>query len=128
MIKRNRIYYGIGVLLVMGAGLFSRRFSQLFPAFVNQYLGDSLWALMIFLIGCVFFPKQRRLVLFIGALLFCWLIEISQLYQADWINAIRATTLGSLVLGHGFLWSDMLAYTLGVGAGTLIDGQLGKRK
>ena len=55
------------------------------------------------------------------ALSFSYCIEISQLYQADWINAIRGTTLGALVLGHGFLWSDILCYTVGVGLAILID-------
>ena len=57
----------------------------------------------------------------LAALLFSYCIEISQLYQAGWINAIRGTTLGALVLGHGFLWSDMVCYTVGVGLAVLID-------
>ena len=41
------------------------------------------------------------------------MIEFSQLYQENWIIEIRNTTLGHLVLGQGFLWSDLLAYTFG---------------
>ena len=48
------------------------------------------------------------------ALVFSYLIEISQLYHAPWIDAIRSTALGGLVLGFGFLWSDILCYTVGV--------------
>ena len=47
--------------------------------------------------------------------------EISQLYQAPWLNAIRRTTLGHLVLGSTFSWLDMLAYTIGVAAGATIE-------
>ena len=36
-------------------------------------------------------------------------VEESQLYHASWIDSIRGTTLGALVLGHGFLWSDLPA-------------------
>ncbi len=57
----------------------------------------------------------------IGALSFAYLIEVSQLYQANWIVAIRNTTLGSLVLGHGFLWSDLVCYTVGIGLAFLLD-------
>ena len=49
------------------------------------------------------------------------MIEISQLYQAEWINNIRHTTLGGLILGQGFLWSDMVAYTVGVIIGALFE-------
>jgi len=47
--------------------------------------------------------------------------EISQLYQAPWLNSLRSTTVGHLVLGSGFSWVDMLAYTVGVAAGATIE-------
>ena len=53
--------------------------------------------------------------------MFCYGIEVSQLYHAEWIDSIRATTLGGLVLGYGFLWSDLVAYTIGVGVGFLFE-------
>lgn len=59
------------------------------------------------------------------ALVFSYLIEISQLYHAPWIDAIRATALGGLVLGFCFLWSDILCYTVGVLLGIIVDGLLG---
>ena len=48
------------------------------------------------------------------ALLICYCIEALQLYNAEWIIALRATLFGRYVLGQGFLWSDILAYTLGI--------------
>ena len=57
------------------------------------------------------------------ALAFSFAVEISQLYQADWINAIRHTTLGGLVLGFGFLWSDLLCYGVGVLLGVILEWQ-----
>ncbi|WP_373330910.1 ribosomal maturation YjgA family protein [Salmonirosea aquatica] len=45
--------------------------------------------------------------------LVCYCIELSQLYQADWINTLRSTRLGGLVLGFGFLWSDLVCYFVG---------------
>ncbi|MEC1172420.1 DUF2809 domain-containing protein, partial [Bacillus paralicheniformis] len=39
------------------------------------------------------------------------------LYHAPWIDAIRAVPLGGLILGYGFLCSDLLAYVLGISAG-----------
>jgi Protein of unknown function (DUF2809) len=59
-------------------------------------------------------------------LLFTYCIEISQLYQADWINAIRHTKLGGLVLGFGFLWSDLLMYSIGISLAFLLDVWLSK--
>ncbi len=47
------------------------------------------------------------------SILTCFLIEFSQLYQAEWINEIRKTRLGGLILGFGFLWSDLVSYAVG---------------
>ncbi len=48
-------------------------------------------------------------------------IELSQLYHAPWIDSIRQTTLGGLILGFGFLWSDLACYAVGVVLGVLVD-------
>ena len=47
-------------------------------------------------------------------LMLCYLIEVQQLYNAFWLIALRNTTLGHYALGQGFLWSDLVFYTLGV--------------
>ena len=41
------------------------------------------------------------------------LIETLQLWHPPFLEALRATTLGGLVLGYGFLWSDLVCYTVG---------------
>lgn len=51
---------------------------------------------------------------FMWSLMFSFGIEFSQLYQAEWINSIRATILGGLILGKGFLWIDLVRYTVGI--------------
>jgi len=120
-LNRNRFIYSLAVIIVMGAGLLSRKFSYIFPEIVNDYLGDSLWAVMIY--GMVAFIFKNRPIKWIAtcSILFCYAIEISQLYHAPWIDSIRNTRLGGLVLGFGFLWTDLLAYTLGIGFAILIE-------
>jgi hypothetical protein len=55
------------------------------------------------------------------ALAIAYLVEISQLYHAPWIDALRLTALGGLMLGFGFLWSDLACYTVGVAGGVLLE-------
>jgi len=50
-----------------------------------------------------------------------YLDEVSQLYHAPWIDSIRHTTPGHLLLGSTFSWLDMAAYTVGIGVSILID-------
>ncbi len=84
------------------------------PDWINIWIGDFIWAMMLYFACCtLFYPKSAKWCV-IATLIFCYLIEISQLYKADWLDQIRNTTLGGLALGHGFLWSDIVAYTGGI--------------
>ncbi|AXY09561.1 DUF2809 domain-containing protein [Bacillus anthracis] len=125
--KRNRLLYAMFTILVIILGLSSRKFAFALPALLNDYLGDALWALMIFIGFGFLFPKIETKKLAFISLMFCYGIEVSQLYHAEWIDSIRATTLGGLVLGYGFLWSDLVAYTIGVGIGMFCEFMLRKK-
>ncbi|QBP91127.1 DUF2809 domain-containing protein [Bacillus mycoides] len=125
--KRNRLLYVMFTIVVIILGLSSRKFAFALPDLLNDYLGDALWALMIFVGFGFLFPKIETKKLAFISLIFCYGIEISQLYHAEWIDSIRATTLGGLVLGYGFLWSDLVAYTIGVGVGMLGEFVLRKK-
>ncbi|MCC1488364.1 DUF2809 domain-containing protein [Bacillus tropicus] len=126
--KRNRLLYAMFTILVIILGHSSRKFAFALPALLNDYLGDALWALMIFIGFGFLFPKIETKKLAFISLMFCYGIEVSQLYHAEWIDSIRATTLGGLVLGYGFLWSDLVAYTIGVGVGMFCEFMLRKKK
>ncbi|MBG9814302.1 DUF2809 domain-containing protein [Priestia endophytica] len=117
-IKRNIIYIMLMIIIIF-LGIVVRKKSAYFPRIVNLYLGDILWALLIFL-GFSFLMEKKglKIVIFLS-LLFCYGIEISQLYHAEWIDAVRSTTLGGLVLGYGFLFSDLVSYTVGILFGAL---------
>ncbi|WP_161519856.1 MULTISPECIES: DUF2809 domain-containing protein [Bacillus] len=119
--KRNRVVYALFTIVIIILGLSSRKFAFALPHLLNDYLGDALWVLMIFTGFGFLFPKTETKKLAFISLMFCYGIEVSQLYHANWIDSIRATTLGGLVLGYGFLWSDLVAYTIGVGVGILCE-------
>lgn len=113
-INRFSLVYFIIVLLIIALGLFVRIKAALFPDIINVYLGDALYAVMMFYIYSTLFPLKKSASRAMLALLTCYCIELSQLCNAPYINAIRATLPGRLILGHGFLWSDILAYSIGV--------------
>lgn len=119
--KRNRFLYFIFIVITMLLGLGSRRFSYILPRFISSFSGDTLWALMIFWIFGFIFNGFRTRNIALLALTFSFAIEISQLYHSSWIDNIRKTTLGGLVLGYGFLWSDLVCYSIGVLMGVFIE-------
>jgi hypothetical protein len=119
--KNKRIIFLIVSFVTICTGLFVRLKKQWFPDVVNLYLGDILYAFMMFYIVSFFVVNKSRNTRAILALGICYCIEASQLYQADWINAVRQTIPGKLVLGAGFLWSDILAYSIGVFLAYVVD-------
>ena len=125
--KKSRIGYAVATIVVIVLGLASRRYSQYLPEFVADYAGDTLWALTAFLGVRALYPSWKILSSAVAALLFAFSIEISQLYHAPWLDEIRHTTLGGLILGFGFLWSDLLCYCVGVGAGVFLEILLFRR-
>lgn len=105
--KSRLQYLGIIIVIII-LGLLSRKIS-----FIPHFVGDMLYAAMI--VGWfrfLFLSLSLKQVIF-WSVVFCFGIEFSQLLQQDWLVELRATLLGKLVLGRGFLWSDLLAYTIG---------------
>ena len=107
--KKSRTSYFLITLSVIIIGILSRKI-----AFIPNFIGDLLYAVMIYFGLRYLFINFCRKKSAIVALLICYSIEALQLYHAEWIINLRATLFGRYVLGQGFLWSDILAYTLGI--------------
>ena len=119
--QRNRTRYLLAALAVVVLGLASRRYSSELPEFLAAYAGDTLFALAAFLGVGILFPKWTTLRVGVIALLFAFAIELSQLYHAPWVDAIRDTRIGGLILGYGFLWTDLLCYVVGIALGGALE-------
>ncbi len=118
---KKRILYGGIILVIIFLGLSSRKFAAFLPAFVAQHAGDSLWSAMVYLSVRLCFMRKSAHVALLTSFVFCYSIELGQLYQAPWINQLRETPLGALVLGHSFLILDLVRYACGMIATYLIE-------
>lgn len=119
--QRSRIVYFIHIIATIVLGLLSRHIPG-----IPLFIGDILWGLMVYFIVRFLFINQTIKWITIASLLFCYAIEFSQLYQAPWINNIRHTVIGGLILGETFLWGDMLCYTVGIAIGIFVNVLLNK--
>ncbi|WP_224249876.1 ribosomal maturation YjgA family protein [Hyalangium gracile] len=119
----------VPLLLVLPVlGMASRSSAIALPAFVAAYAGDTLWTAMLYVTLLFAWPGlsvSRAVGLAVGI---SFLVELSQLYQAPWIDAVRAHRLGALVLGRGFLGSDFVCYTVGGLLAGGVDGLLAWRR
>lgn len=118
---RASLTYLTCAMVVVALGLASRRYGSHLPPFLAEYAGDTLWALLVFLGVSALRPRAPLLHRGATALGFAVVVEVSQLYHAPWIDAIRATRIGGLVLGFGFLWTDLVCYGAGVLLGVCLD-------
>ncbi|MBP2283233.1 hypothetical protein H4V97_001551 [Flavobacterium sp. CG_23.5] len=114
--KNKRIHYLITILTIILLGIFSRQIP-----IVPLCVGDILYAIMIYFIIRLLFLKTSKHKAALIAISICFAIEFSQLYQADWITAIRNTVAGHYVLGQGFLLIDLVAYPFGIFIAFILD-------
>jgi hypothetical protein len=106
--QSGRLQYFSLTFLIVLLGIGSRKIN-VFPLFI----GDILYAILIYFGMRFLFINWKLQSIFALSVSFCFLIEISQLLQFDWLISLRKTTFGKYVLGQGFIWLDLICYTLG---------------
>lgn len=121
MLLKARVIYLALVIATIALGLLSRSDSLTLPTFLATYAGDTIWALMVYWGFRMLLPAQSIFIAAILAVLFAFAIEILQLVQIPWIDAIRYTKIGGLILGYGFKFSDLVCYSVGVAIGAFAD-------
>jgi hypothetical protein len=114
-------------IAVVAAGLLWRSGLIPMPPWLSNNGGDALWALMVFVGFGFLLPRASTLVVASLALALAWGVEFSQLYHAPWIDVIRATIPGKLMLGNTFYWPDLIACAVGVALGALAEWRLSIR-
>lgn len=112
----------LAALLVIPLGLSTRSPAIPWPVFIASHGGDALYALLIYLGARALRPSAPPHHAAAAALGFCFAVETFQLYQAPWLEPIRRSLFGRLVLGSGFVWIDLVRY-----AGGVLLGLLGER-
>jgi hypothetical protein len=119
-IKRRRLISLAALIVVISLGVASRTILVGIPH-ADKELGDLLWPVMFYLIGVFCFPGLRPSEAAIVALLISVGTEVLQAYRAPWIDAIRDTRWGGLILGRVFSWRDMACYVIGAAAAFAVD-------
>lgn len=94
--------------------LATRRHHEWFHPFVVEYAGDTIWAgMFVFLLRAIL-PKAKLWKLVLFTYVAGVLVELQQLLQWEWLVTLRHTYLGKLLLGLGFVSTDLICYAVGV--------------
>lgn len=81
--------------------------------FVRPYVGDYLVVMLIYCFVRTFL-NSPVLPTAIAVLLFAYLIETLQYFRLVDRLGLEHNVIAKTVIGYGFSWIDMLAYTLGI--------------
>ena len=88
--------------------------------FIRPFVGDVL---VVILIYCFIksFLNSPVVITAIAVLLFAYLIEVLQYFKIVNILGLQNSNLARIIIGTSFEWTDILAYTLGIGLVILLD-------
>ena len=116
-----RAIHAVLIAITIPLGLGSRMRGLPMPGLVRTSGGDVLSATCIFF--GVRYVAHRRTLSRCAAIGFtiCVLIELQQLYTGAWLVPLRNDTPLGILLGHGFLWSDIACYAVGTAIGAAIS-------
>jgi Protein of unknown function (DUF2809) len=120
MTRSGLLRYRLGLLMSLGAIVplgFWVRFHGVFPEWINDALGAIAYEIFWVLLGVLLWPRVPIWQIAVGVCVATGALEFLQLYQPDWLQAIRRTLPGRLVLGNQFSWMDFPSYVVGSGAG-----------
>lgn len=116
-IKRTRLVYLLLIIGTIVLGLLSRELSNWLP----KWIGSILWGTMVFFIMGLIFRYKTTGNICMMATVFSIGVETAKLYHTPWIDAFRYTTIGGLLLGHVFSWSNILCYIIGIIVGIISE-------
>lgn len=109
----RRITYLILFIFFIWLALATRHHRGWFHPLIAKYGGDVIWAGAFLFLLRNFFFKTKLWKLALWCYTLGVLDEFSQLIDTGWANSIRSTTIGRLMFGVGFVWSDLLCYAIG---------------
>jgi hypothetical protein len=108
------VRYLVLAISTIALGLMVHLGGSFLPPVARDVLGDALWAMMIVWLMGVAAPRLQLRTRALAALGVCVAVEFSQRYHTPFLDALRNTLPGHLILGSGFDPRDLLSYTAGV--------------
>jgi hypothetical protein len=94
---------------------------------ISDFLGSVAYEMFWIALVALLCPKLSPLWIAIGVFFVTCGLEFLQLWQPAWLQAVRATLPGRLVLGNTFVWTDFLSYGVGSGLGGWVGRAIAQR-
>ena len=89
-------------------------------AIIRPYGGDFLVVILLYYFVRTFW-KSKPLPIALGVLIFAYTVEVLQYFNIVQLLGLKGNRLAEIIIGTGFSWWDMVAYTLGILTVYLVD-------
>lgn len=109
----------LSIAFIVPFGLFTKFYRGVGQAWLNDAFGGIPYEIFWILFAAWIWPRIRPATIALAVFITTCLLEFLQLWQPEWLQAIRATLPGRLVLGNSFTWGDFPYYTIGCVVGWL---------
>lgn len=114
--RRNLL---ISIAMLVPLGLVAKFYRGPGQAWLNDAFGGIPYEMFWMFLMAWFWPATKPVAIALTVFIATCLLEFLQLWQPDWLQAIRATLPGRLVLGNTFTWGDFPYYVMGCLGGCL---------
>ena len=115
----------IVLAIITPVGLATKVYTGPGSWWVQDYLGGVLYEVFWVLVVLAITPKWSPWRVAAGVLAVTSALEFLQLWHPPGLEAIRATFIGSLLIGTTFVLWDFPHYVIGCGLGALLASWLG---
>ncbi|MEO6978542.1 MAG: DUF2809 domain-containing protein [Mucilaginibacter sp.] len=117
MLRFNRRYFVLMLLLFVIEFIIGEDFHD---TIIRPYGGDFL---VVILIYCFVksFINTTVIKTALGVLLFSYMVEVSQYFHLVTLLGMQHSKLANIMLGTSFSFTDLLAYTLGIGLVIVVE-------
>lgn len=111
---RVRLWTLASLALLTPVGFSTKFYTGPGRNWVQNSLGGVLYEIFWILLVFCAFPSRKSLIrIAVSVCLITSALEVLQLWHPQFLQAVRATFLGSVLLGTTFVWSDFVYYAIG---------------
>jgi hypothetical protein len=98
------------------------------PPALAKYAGSAIWGAMVYWVVALLLQRSSVAVTALVAAAIAVATEASQLVHFPWLDQVRRTTIGVLLIGRYFSFGDIVAYLAGIAAAATVDARVIRRR
>jgi Protein of unknown function (DUF2809) len=110
---KYRLILAIAIFIIVPLGYIIRFTPIPGLEWLNDFLGGVAYEIFWILLVMFLFPQWSPFWVALGVCLATCALEFLQLWQPPFLQAMRSTLAGRLVLGNAFTWTDFINYFIG---------------